>query len=468
MNRLMGKTLKRAAASYLSPRHTRGQTLLICAFLVAVGLVPRAGYAYLHRHDRLDGDEVEYDTLARGLAATGDYNSQPGFNLLYYAPWNEPTAFRPPGFPAVLAALYAAAGRDHFAARLLLAFVGALGAALVFLTAAEVYGDGRVGIAAGLAWALWPASISYLGTASYRLLSEGPAVLLLLAALWLLVRSGRRASLLQLAAAGVVLGLGVLTRGTLQVVVGFAVLWVLWAWWREGARRAAVAGVVLAASFLLAVGPWMARNYAKLGVLSVATQSDVFFFGNNAWARGSFDAEGGKIWDPNFVNPPSQQYGYIVRRHPEILSMTEREKSAVYKQEALDYALANKGRMVWLLSRKALLFWLPLHDVPGGFGYSFAYVFTLPFFLVGLAVALRRRDQAALLQVVPLVALFIGTLLTYAYPRYRFLAEPGMVIMAAGGAGYLVSRFSPKPVLIAASLWMAINLGLASFIRSGA
>jgi 4-amino-4-deoxy-L-arabinose transferase-like glycosyltransferase len=462
----MANILKHIAASNLCLRSTWRQKLLICIFLLVLGLIPRVGYAIVHRNDPLDGDEVEYDALAWGLSQTGSYNSQPGFSLLYYAPWNEPTAFRPPGFPAILSITYTLFGHDYLPARILLALISALAAPLVFLIAIEIYKHGLYALIAGAIWALWPASIYYIGTASYRLLSEGASIFFLLLMLLLLVVSYRKASLWLMAGAGVATGLGVLMRGTLQVVIGLALLWVLITWKGYGWRKAVLALIVLAVSFIVTIAPWLARNYAKVGVLSVATQSDVFFFGNNAWARGSFDSENGKIWDRDFIHPPSQQFGYIVERHPGIQTLSEREKSAIYKQEALDYALSHKKRMLWLLYRKAMLFWIPLHDTPGGYGYSFPYALMLPFWGIGLGVALWKREVVPLLLVIPVIAFLIATLLTYAYPRYRFLAEPAMLIMAVGGAKFLASRFSFKLISVGVLVLIALNLGLASVLSN--
>jgi len=81
--------------------------------MVLLGLGLRVLSA-LHMGGTLSGDEGEYHALALGLAERGRYSGQPGFNTLLYSPTpGEPTAFRPPGFPAVLAAIYLLSGRTR-------------------------------------------------------------------------------------------------------------------------------------------------------------------------------------------------------------------------------------------------------------------------------------------------------------------------------------------------------------------
>jgi 4-amino-4-deoxy-L-arabinose transferase-like glycosyltransferase len=119
--------------------------LTLCVIILLLAFVPRAGHALLHGGEPLGGDEPEYDALAWGLSRTGAYTSQSGFSLAYYSPSDSaPTAYRAPGFPAVLSAVYTIFGHRTLPARMLLAAFGALGAVLVFLLALEVCGERRI------------------------------------------------------------------------------------------------------------------------------------------------------------------------------------------------------------------------------------------------------------------------------------------------------------------------------------
>lgn len=470
----------------------RGRSnLSLCLLLLLLAFVPRAGHAVLHGDEPLGGDEPEYDALARGLVQTGSYASQPGFSLAYYSPADyAPTAYRAPGFPATLAAVYAAFGHRPFLARVILAAVGASGAVLLFLLALELFQERRYALLAGVAWALWPASIYHTGTASSTLGPEALAVPLLLAPLLLLARSLRRPSLLEVAGAGVILGLATLVRSNLLFAAGFAAVWVALAWWRpRGWRRACLAACVLGAACLLVVLPWVVRNRLSLGVATIATQSDVLFLGNNDWARGSFNSEGGKLYlviapYSNGTLPAlasragggdlrraaseldSEQFRYLDSRHPGFLLRSEAEKYGIYRREAFEYAAAHPARMAWLVYRKVALLWLPLHESGPRYDYSFMYGFILPFVVVGAACAVVRRSRRLLLMLIPILSCLVTAVVVFGLPRYRYLAEPALVILAVAGARRLARRYPPSAVALAALAWLAVNLG-AAFVLAG-
>lgn len=459
--------------------------MALCVFLFALAFVPRFGYALLQRDDALGGDEVEYDALAVGLNQRGVFTSQPGFSLAYYSPGEyAPTAFRPPLFPVMLAATYSVFGHYYFPVRVLLAALNAFGAILVFLITFELYQDRRISAIAGVAWALWPASIYYDGTASTTLLTEGLAVPLMLAGLLLLARSRRRASLFSVAAAGAVLAVCALGRFNLILVIPFAVVWLLFVWWKlHGRTSAGLACAVMVMACIVVISPWVVRNYLTLGVATVATQSDVIFFGNNAWTRGAFNSEEGRMssditFDPTAASDSrsgenndiirhdaahlqTEQFRYLEERYPNFFMRSEAEKSAIYRREGVSYILENKRRMVWVLYRKALMFWLPLHEVSGRNGYSFAYAFMIPFFAVGCASAVRGRDAGALLMLVPVLACFATEMIALSHPRYRYPGEPAMLILAAIGVGVLARRISWRHTAIIAVMWLTINIGVA-------
>jgi 4-amino-4-deoxy-L-arabinose transferase-like glycosyltransferase len=472
---------------YLSKK--RGRNLALYALIFFLALAPRLGNALHHGGDPLGGDEPEYDALAWGLSQTGAYTSQPGFSLAYYSPSDfAPTAFRAPVFPATLAAVYSLFGHRTLPARLVLVGIGSLSALLVFLLALELIQDRRAALLAALAWALWPAAVYQLSTASSNLGTEGVAVALVLLGLWMLALSLRRPSLLLVAGGGAVLGLCALTRSNLLLVAAFSVPWLAYAWWRSrGARRALLGAAVLGAAFLAVVLPWVARNYAVVGAPTIATQTDVLFFGNNAWARGSYNSEGGKLFEviapyrmatlsnlsrlaaggdmrraasSFLLEQPSEQYRYLEERHPGLLLLTEAEKSGIYRQEGLKCIAGNGRRMLWLVYRKALLFWLPLHETRSGSDYSYMYAFMLPFFAVGAwRAVVKRRDWLLLLA--PVLACFATVIIAFGHPRYRFPAEPAMVILAAAGVAALARRYSWGRVTAVAAVWFIINVGMA-------
>src|SRR5215210_2018269 len=121
-----------------------------------------------------------YKHMARLLAENGAAS-------LYdpASPTSEPDLLgHPPGYPFVLASVYAVFGESDAAVQIFQAACDALAAALVFLVAAELLTYG-VGVVAGALAVLAP----QFCWNSLMLLPDTLAVLPLLAAVWLLVRA---------------------------------------------------------------------------------------------------------------------------------------------------------------------------------------------------------------------------------------------------------------------------------------
>ncbi|HEX8118885.1 MAG TPA: glycosyltransferase family 39 protein, partial [Pyrinomonadaceae bacterium] len=164
----------------------------------------------------------------------------------------------PPGYPFVLAALYALFGESDAAVQIFQAACDALAAALVFLVAAELLTYG-VGLVAGALAALAP----QFCWNSLMLLPDTLAVLPLLAAVWLLVRARGGRAVLKALGAGVLIGLSCWLRANALLLAPFAAIVAVPLLFEKGVRvRAALA---LAAGALLAVAPLTLRNAVVYG-----------------------------------------------------------------------------------------------------------------------------------------------------------------------------------------------------------
>ena len=155
-----------------------------------------------------------------------------------------PTAARPPLYPLLIATLWWRDAPPFLELALVQVVLGALTAVLVYLVTLRALGL-RVAIVAGLGMALAPESASYVVNA----LTEPLYTFLIVTLAWLW---GRKQGLL----AGLVLGAAVLTRSTAVVLIPLLLLMGLA--WRF--NRALHLKIALGA--LLAMAPWVARNYA--------------------------------------------------------------------------------------------------------------------------------------------------------------------------------------------------------------
>jgi hypothetical protein len=182
------------------------------------------------------------------------------------------------------------------------------------------------------------------------------------------------------------------------------------------------------------------RNWIVLGKPVLSTQTDHFYLGNNLWARGSFD---GDIFKLGYEAP---QFKVIIERHPNVWEMSEIERSEMWSQEAINAVVSNPAHFGWLLMRKTLVFWAPTQSWSSGFyRWHYALAILLPFAALGIYINLRRGlKQEMLLMLLPIAAVFLSALLTYALDRYRFVIEPLIVLLGAIGmaecVGWLYAR----------------------------
>lgn len=164
----------------------------------------------------------------------------------------------PPGYPFLLAAVYAVCGESDAAVQVFQAACDALAAALVFLIAAELLTFG-VGVVAGALAGLAP----QFCWNSLMLLPDTLAVLPLLGAVWLLLRAGEGRTLLKALGAGVLVGLSCWLRANALLLAPFMALAAVPFLFAKGARVGPA--LALVAGSLLAVAPVTVRNALVFG-----------------------------------------------------------------------------------------------------------------------------------------------------------------------------------------------------------
>ncbi|MCG3138508.1 MAG: hypothetical protein HJJLKODD_02373 [Phycisphaerae bacterium] len=192
-------------------------------------------------------DGACYESLARSLLETGQY-----YNGKNYAYW-------PPGYPMLLAGVYALFGYSWFAAKMASVLLAALTEYCGWFWLRRQFGQ-RVAAVGLLLLVAWPARTFHLDIFSYDDLTMA---LMLLAMVVLPESVNKPGSAWRWAIAGLLMGFGILTRPPLLLVAGVMVVWwILFrikgprAWWRIGAFTAGIL------CFLL---PWNIRNYHLFG-----------------------------------------------------------------------------------------------------------------------------------------------------------------------------------------------------------
>ncbi|HEX8120682.1 MAG TPA: glycosyltransferase family 39 protein [Solirubrobacteraceae bacterium] len=382
---------------------------LLVAAILALALLLRLGVAVLYDPPPLAGDAADYARHAAAIADTGHYPQSAG------ALEGGPTAFRPPGYPLVLAAVYEVAGRDD-APRVFGALLGTLAVALLGLVALRLF-DRRTALVAMAIAAVFPPLVMV----SVAQLSEGLFIVLVLGALACLLEGPDR--LRWVVAVGVLAGAAALTRTNGLVVLLPLLI----------AARGARPRVALLAAAVVVIAPWTIRNAVVFDrFVPPTTQLGAAFAGAyNDAART--DDHLTAAWRPPTMPP------YAALRRP---GVDEAELDRAFRGEALDYArdhpaypLAvvywNSARMLNLadadydrgVSREA--------GVESGFADSSRYAFWVVA-LLALAGALAGGARAAprWLWLFPLL-LWLSVAVTIGATRYRTPADPFLILLAA-------------------------------------
>jgi hypothetical protein len=411
--------------------------------IVAISLVARLYVIWWRTPMLLGGDESEYVSLAQNLLRQSGFVSGQIQRVFQGGNPGEPTAYRSPVLPAFLAAHYLVFGFRQVVPRVVLATLSAL-TGLALGLGAKALGWPRAGCVAALTWALWPPAV--IGPyAADRYCPETLGVVLLVGHIVILM--GKKSiSPGRAAMAGLLVGLAALTRGYLAPLVVVSTLWVA----AERGRTTRRDVMILLLLAILPVGGWVLRNQRVMGRAMLSTQTDHFYLGNNAWARGSFNGDmlapmsrGATGLDlERQIEAVSPQIRILVKRHPQFWHMSEIERSDMWSQEAWLSIRGNPGRFAWLIWRKSAVFWGPFqYWSVGAYRFHYAFLVVLPLAPIGLiAIARGHGKRQAVILLLPIMVVYCAALATHSFDRYRFTIEPFVILLAAIGASSIAER----------------------------
>jgi 4-amino-4-deoxy-L-arabinose transferase-like glycosyltransferase len=321
-------------------------------------------------------------------------------------------------------------GHDHAVLLVAQSVITAATVLLVFRIGAVLF-DARVGAVAALLTATHPGLLLY---DTRKLHTLGTDALLIVSAVWLTMSLAARPSLRRRLATGVVIGLAFLSRGTIVAFAAVAPLVI-----GRGHRRSPVAAVLFAvpvfAGMVLAVGPWLARNYAVHHTLVVQTPSGEHFWrGNHAGATGTGYTRDGRY--PLEDDPAL---------HARILGLDELGQMRAYTDAAVRFWRTSPGEGVALFLRKLLYFFTvtptmgllyPRWQLDVYLAY---YAVVLALALVGTWALARRPaapgmpPAARWLPLFAIVSIGVVQASFYVEIRHRWGVEPLMLILTAAG-----------------------------------
>lgn len=406
---------------WVAPAIVVGVALLLRLLVIA------ADDGYVPAHDAFD-----YDRHGRSIAA-GD-----GFPESGYVPEGGPSALRPPAYPYVLGAVYAASGDSIDAGRVLGAALGALAVLLLYLLVLRIWG-GRVALVAAAGMAIFPPLVLL----SRELLSEQLFLALELgAALAVLEARASPRPLRWAALAGALCAVATLTRNPGGVLI-LPVLVGLWFGRPRWSMRAAGPTLVALGCIVVLMVPWTVRNWVDFGRFVPVTSSTGFGL------AGTYN----ELSEEDDVHPGAWRTPVIVPEYAPLFEVPEVDEGtldATLRRESLQFAWDHPGYVLEVSARNLpRLFEIGDDSVVGrvdnvvsqrGIGSEVDGRERLGLAVAVLLAALgvfaifraRLPRGPLFLWLVPLLTILVA-LPVAGLPRYRLPADPFILILAAIG-----------------------------------
>jgi 4-amino-4-deoxy-L-arabinose transferase-like glycosyltransferase len=390
------------------------RTLLLLILLLA--LVLRIGWALaapridpLLRENLVHGEAAGYYLLAVNLAEGWGFS----FDGL------TPTAYRTPGYPALLTLFVGLGWEGLLAIRVFQALLGTLLVWVVYALGVQFLSQ-RTALLAALGTALYPLLIYITGW----IYPETLFLLLFWAGLLCLARVVDRPGWVWPLLAGGLIGLAVWVQPQAWVTLPLMLLVGLVAKWEKGSLKRILVAVLVLGLVLL---PWLGRNTLVFGGWVGLTSScgSEFYAGNNP------QSQGGSAW----VAPQE--------------GMTELESDRVLQARAWDWIRGNPGEALVNLGRKLVKFLSPIEFGTrasdfGALGWVINAIYAVFLLLAGWGAYQVRRHPITLILVTVFLAYLLTALVFYGGSRVALPAAPALILLASAGLADLLPRLNPS------------------------
>lgn len=396
------------------------------AAIAAGAFVVRVGYALtLGAFTGLT--DPRYYHLQANLLADGHGFADP--YIWVFSGHIVPAATHPPLFSLLLSISSVLGGTSETTHRVVACVIGAAAVVTIGLLGRRLGGRG-VGLGAAVIAALYP----NLWILDANVFSEGLAVLLVTVALLLAYRLRTTPTTLGAIELGAVLGLAALTRPeTILLIPLLAAPILLRLAGLTWSRRFALLGLTIAI-FGLLLAPWIVRNLTGFErPVTFSTNADTVLGVANCHAT-YYNSDLLGWWTPQCSRKRS------VLEDPSI-------HAEILRRRGLDYAEAHPGRLVTVVAPARLgRLWDIYHpvrtaqlEVPEGRPLDASkaglvvYWLLVPFGVTGAVTLHRRRAEPLWPLLTPLAVAMLVAVYSYGNVRFRAIAEPVIVVLAALG-----------------------------------
>ncbi len=363
------------------------------------------------------------------------------------------TAEYPPGYPVFLAAAETLGVASETGQRTLLCLVGGLTVGLVGLVGCRLGGN-AVGLGAAAVAAIHPS----LWSTDTSPLAEPLAAFLAMAVVLAALTVHDRPEWWRWLILGGLAGLGGLVRAELLLMGGIVVVGLAWQM-RSGRRRRLTAVALGLAGLLAVVAPWTVRNWEAFHRV-VPVSNNLGSVTRGANCDGAYHGEFKGLWVTNVsavggdqVDPAGRCFtGFDLSG-----GRNEAEAAAALRSDGLSYArhhlteipgvlAARVGRTVGLYRFRQQVNFARFEGRTGRWDDRGTRLFQLLAVVAALGAVApwRGRGQPRWILAVPVVAVLATVLVTYGNFRFRAVADPAVLLLAALAVADLARHLSVR------------------------
>ena len=400
---------------------SRGKLAVIFALALAGRILAFSSILTTHPRNWLFSHPWEMGLLANSLLHGQGYSSPFGGST-------GPTAFIAPGYPTLIAGVFAIFGIDTFASAIAIMVMHILVSMvtiwLMMHVAAEAL-DTRTAGLAGTIWAISPPLFFIPAIFWESSLSECALIGMIALALRYQREPTQKHWLLYGALCSVVALINPALLLPLLAMMG----WLAWQTWQVS-RTAPILGLL---ALCLVFAPWPIRNAVRFHAF-IPLRSTVGFemwMGNRPGATGRLD----ESVFPMFNRQELSSY----------LSMGEVAYTSGKSAQASEYIRTHPGVFLKLSARRFYRFWSGTGNVDSNITYKIHSFITTGFGFAGLILIYRKRNRAfAVLMALPLLLFPIPYYITHAEFRYRLNIDPILSVLAAYAITQLFAALSRR------------------------
>jgi len=412
-----GKTLSAAAEVWRNDR-----IWLALVLLLALALRISAVF-YLSNFDRITGYENE--EIAQNLLAGKGYS-------MHLFGSHVVTAHQYPVYTFFLAAHFFLFGKNYLFVELSQALIGSVSCVLLFFLGRAMF-DRDTGALSALGCALYPTYVYWTARAQALTLEIFLFILILLA----LRRAILNQSLKSWALAGVICGMGVLSK---TLYLAFTPAYLLWAWslGNYSARKLAGRGALFVLAMLAVIFPWTLRNWIALDSFVLVSSNDGcnLWIGHNPHSTGTLFTEDGR-----------HMFAKIDKDMQARLSKSsDVEKNRIFQERAEKYIKGHPLRSITIIPKKLLYLWWFDPYMPSDYPLlrKIVYLFLLVPAAAGIVLAIPRWRRVSVFYGMFFIMSCVYSVY-FGSPRFRYAIEFSLILFAAWFFVRVFNRYGFMP-----------------------